>query len=329
MVVLGSLMDTVLPVLISRGLDSAGRAGHAAGDRADRRRDPDLRAASRWIFNFLRQWHTAQAVGDVVLTLRQDAFDAVLDRDMSFYDEYPSGKIVSRVTSDTEDFATVVTLTLEPAESGAARRADRRAVLHRRRRLALITLTIAPVIVLVALGFRRIARASPRSVRSGRCATVNAQRPGDDERHRGRQDLPAGSQASTTSFARSTGKPIPVEPAHGLVFSGIFPVLITIAGVGTAIVVYFGGLSVLQRHASPATGTCSSRASTIFWFPLTSIASFWSQFQQGLAASERVFALIDAEPRVVQTDSAAGAALAGRDRVPRSRLPLQRPAARC
>ena len=33
-------------------------------------------------------------------------------RDMSFYDEFPSGKIVSRVTSDTEDFATVVTLTL-------------------------------------------------------------------------------------------------------------------------------------------------------------------------------------------------------------------------
>ena len=35
-------------------------------------------------------------------------------------------------------------------------------------------------------------------------------------------------------------------------------------------------------------------------FPLTSIAPFWSQFQQGLSASKRVFALIDAEPRVVQ-----------------------------
>jgi ABC-type multidrug transport system fused ATPase/permease subunit len=34
---------------------------------------------------------------------------------------------------------------------------------------------------------------------------------------------------------------------------------------------------------------------------LTSIASFWSQFQLGLAAGERVFALIDSEPRVVQT----------------------------
>jgi len=41
----------------------------------------------------------------------------------------------------------------------------------------------------------------------------------------------------------------------------------------------------------------------LFWFPLTSIASFWSQFQLGLAAGERVFALIDAEPRVIQTDS--------------------------
>jgi ABC-type multidrug transport system fused ATPase/permease subunit len=38
-----------------------------------------------------------------------------------------------------------------------------------------------------------------------------------------------------------------------------------------------------------------------FWFPMSSIASFWSQFQNGLSAAERVFALIDAEPKVTQT----------------------------
>jgi ABC-type multidrug transport system fused ATPase/permease subunit len=37
-----------------------------------------------------------------------------------------------------------------------------------------------------------------------------------------------------------------------------------------------------------------------FWFPMTSIASFWSQFQDGLSASERVFALMDREPKVQQ-----------------------------
>ncbi|MCB0154095.1 MAG: ABC transporter ATP-binding protein, partial [Anaerolineae bacterium] len=53
-------------------------------------------------------------------------------------------------------------------------------------------------------------------------------------------------------------------------------------------------------------------AINIYWFPLTSIASFWSQFQLGLSASERVFALIDAEPRVVQIDNQAVPKLAGR-----------------
>src|SRR5262249_32005796 len=110
MVVLNSLTDTALPIAISRGIDalSKGTLGSpwllvgvilAAG-------------ALSWSFNFVRLWYTAQVVGDVVLRLRLDGFAAVVARDMSFYDEFPSGKIVSRVTSDSEDFSTVVTLTL-------------------------------------------------------------------------------------------------------------------------------------------------------------------------------------------------------------------------
>src|SRR4051812_23618427 len=106
-----SLLDTVLPILIARGIDRV-----ATG--FDRRAIIALVGAIlvagtlSWLANFLRQWNTARVVGDVVLTLRQDAFAAVLARDLSFYDEHPSGKIVSRVTSDTEDFANVVILTL-------------------------------------------------------------------------------------------------------------------------------------------------------------------------------------------------------------------------
>jgi ATP-binding cassette subfamily B protein len=49
-----------------------------------------------------------------------------------------------------------------------------------------------------------------------------------------------------------------------------------------------------------------------FWWPFTSIASFWSQFQDGLAAAERVFALIDAEPKVMQTAREPVETMAGR-----------------
>ena len=34
-------------------------------------------------------------IGDVVLSLRQEVFEATIGHDLSFYDEHPSGKIVS------------------------------------------------------------------------------------------------------------------------------------------------------------------------------------------------------------------------------------------
>jgi ABC-type multidrug transport system fused ATPase/permease subunit len=49
-----------------------------------------------------------------------------------------------------------------------------------------------------------------------------------------------------------------------------------------------------------------------YLWPLMSVASFWSQFQDGLSAAERVFALIDAEPKVQQTGEEAVEELRGR-----------------
>ena len=71
-----------------------------------------LLGAAAWVFNYVRQMFSARVMGDVVLKLREDVFDATIEHDLSFYDEHPSGKIVSRVTSDTQDFANVVTLTM-------------------------------------------------------------------------------------------------------------------------------------------------------------------------------------------------------------------------
>jgi ABC-type multidrug transport system fused ATPase/permease subunit len=65
--------------------------------------------------------------------------------------------------------------------------------------------------------------------------------------------------------------------------------------------VYVGGPIVWGGTLTPGAWYLFIQGIRLFWFPLTSIASFWSQFQIGLAAAERVFALLDAEPRVVQT----------------------------
>ena len=101
LVVLTSLMDTAFPLLIARSLDiiTAAQSAQIIGLLIA---TILITGVLSWTFNFLRQRYTARSVGNVVLNLQQDAFSAIVARDMSFYDEYPSGKIVSRVTSDTE-----------------------------------------------------------------------------------------------------------------------------------------------------------------------------------------------------------------------------------
>src|SRR6266496_3126986 len=172
LVVLGSLLDTAFPVLIARSIDTL-LSVHAFQVALLLVGFILLSGALSWVFNLFRQWFTARAIGDVVLQLRRDAFGAVMSRDMSFFDEFSSGKIVGRVTSDTENFATVVTLTLNLLSQVLLFFLVAGILFARNWHLALLALSIMPAIILVAMGFRRLARRSTqRSQRS--LARVNA-----------------------------------------------------------------------------------------------------------------------------------------------------------
>jgi ABC-type multidrug transport system fused ATPase/permease subunit len=67
------------------------------------------------------------------------------------------------------------------------------------------------------------------------------------------------------------------------------------------VIIYVGGLMASSREICVGDWYLFVQGRTIFFYPINSLASLWGQFQQGLAASERVFALIDDEPLVVQT----------------------------
>src|SRR5581483_6789171 len=227
-VVLNSLTDTALPLAISRGIDalSKGTLGSpwllvgvilAAG-------------ALSWTFNFVRLWYTAQVVGDVVLRLRLDAFSAVVARDMSFYDEYASGKIVSRVTSDSEDFSTVVTLTLNLVSQVLLVALIAAVLLYVDVHLALLAFAIAPLIVVAALAFRRVARRSTQRAQRA-LARVNSI---VQEAMSGITVAKNFRQEATMyeEFRAINEQRYQVNVRQGFVFSGIFPILTTIAGLG-------------------------------------------------------------------------------------------------
>jgi ABC-type multidrug transport system fused ATPase/permease subunit len=304
LITLTSLLDTVFPVLISFGIDTVVASG-AIQTILLLIIAILLAGIFSWVCNFFRQWYTARTVGDVVLNLRKDAFQAVVARDMSFYDEFPSGKIVSRVTSDSEDFATVVTLALNLISQLLLFFLMAVVLLIRSVQLALLTFAILPFIVVVALLFRRIARrTTQRSQRSMARVNANVQEVVTAKNFRQEQNM-------YDEFKQVNEQSYQVNVRSGFVYNGVFPVLVLLANIGTVIVIYFGGLRALDHTISAGVWFLFLQGIRSLWFPLTSIASFWSQFQLGLAASERVFALIDAEPRIHQDDAQPAGRLTG------------------
>ena len=226
-------------------------------------------------------------------------FDSVVANDLSFFDKHPSGKIVSRVTSDTQDFSNVVSLVLDVASQLLLVLLLAVWLLFINVRLTLLIFAMSPVAFGIALAFRRIARKVTRNAKRV-TAVINAEI----------QESISGivvaksfrqEQSIYDRFLENNKKAYRVGLARGLVMNSIFPILGTPSGMAIALLVYAGGTAIRSGDFSPGDWYLFMQAVAFFWWPLISIASFWSQFQDGLAAAERVFALIDAKPKVVQT----------------------------
>lgn len=263
-----------------------------------------------WTISFVVRWLSARGVADVLLHLREDAFSAVMQRDMTFFDEHPSGKVVSRVTSDSDKFANVVTLTINLISQLVTVLFIIVVLYQRNVMLATVTMAIVPFFVLIALGFRRVARQSTQNAQRA-TARVNAS---IQETMNGIAIAKAFRQERTLyrEFRPVLTEAYRVTLKQGLVFQSIYPLLFICAGLATVLLVYLGGGKAMDGDITAGDWFLFFQSVGIFWEPLTSIASFWSQFQQGLAASERIFALIDAEPNVIQTSDDDPGALRGK-----------------
>lgn len=308
-VVLEAVLGAAFPVLLAGGVDALAGTINLGGT-AVLVGAILLAGVATWGFGFLRQWYGARVVADVVLELRRNAFDAVLAQDRAFFDEHPAGEIASRVATDTQTFATLVQLVLDVAGQTLVICFVTLVLFTLNVPLALVTLLVALVIVVVTLGFRRLARRATRTLQRS-LAGLNAHL----------QESLSGI-AVTRNFGQeqrlydelvgANARWYHASQRVSTLFSGIFPLMLTLAGFGTVAVVYVGGRDVLAGTLTRGEWFLFLQSVSLFWGPLTNLASFWSQVQQGLAAGERVFALIDAEPRVRQTDHRPVPALFGR-----------------
>ncbi|MBN2046180.1 MAG: ABC transporter ATP-binding protein [Anaerolineales bacterium] len=251
-----------------------------------------------WGGNWVRRRLLARVTQDVIMDIRVEAFTAAANHDLSFYDEFSSGRIVSRITSDTREFGQVVILVTDLVTQLVQAGLVAAALIAAEPQLMLWLLVTMPFVFLVALGFRRLARkVTRRGMRAmGNVnAAIKETVSGISVAKNFRQEssiFEEFDQANCTSFK--------VNMQRGFVLALVFPSLNTLGGFATALLLYVGGMQAAAGVISVGSWFLFMQSLDRFWFPVLNLSSFWTQLQSGLSASERSFALIDAETKVVQ-----------------------------
>ncbi|MER6577347.1 ABC transporter ATP-binding protein [Nonomuraea sp. NPDC001023] len=307
LLVAGSVLLTAsVPIVVSRLIDQAGGGS-----------GPGLllclfvvaAAVLAWAMNWARQAITARLVGGMVYQLQCEAADAALAKDVAFYDENSVGKVLSRVTGDTEGFGSVLTLTLNLISQLFLVVLLGGVVFWIDPGLGLVILAALPFLLGTALAFRRVARTAAAATRRV-MAKVNA------NVHETMLGIAVAKsfgreRAVHEDFDEVNRLSYRVYVRQGLIYAVILPVLTLLAGLATAVVLYQGGRFAAIGRLSAGEWYFALQALGMLWQPVTQAASFWSLFQQGLAAAERVFALIDSDHAVVQSGNAPVTALTG------------------
>lgn len=263
-----------------------------------------------WCANWLLRRLLIRVVTDVVYRLARDAFVSAAEHDLSFYDQFTSGRIVSRITSDTQDFGELVSLTTDVIAQVVEAIILAVVLVRIEWRLSLIMFAVVPIVVLLAISFRGMAR---NTTRSGMRAMANVNQTiketvsGISIAKNFRQEARVYElfdDANRTSYQ--------VNVRRGLVLSSVFPTLNIVTGLMTALFIYAGGLSAAAGAVTIGAWYLFLSSLDRFMGPIMQVSSFWTQIQNGLSAAERVFALIDAEASVRQTDSQRAPDLTGR-----------------
>jgi ATP-binding cassette subfamily B protein len=253
-----------------------------------------------WVANWGRRRQVVRIVGNIVLTLRTDVFRAAAEHDLSFYDEYASGKVVSRITSDTQEFGQMVVLVTDLFAQILQAVILGSILFTIEWKLAMLMVVFLPIVFLLASVFRKLARQVTRAGMRAMAnvnATIKETFSGIAVAKNFRQEASIFAE-----FDQANQQSYNVNWRRGFVLSMVFPVLNAFGGIATAILVYVGGLSAARAIVTTGAWFLFIQSLDRFFFPVFNLSAFWAQVQQGLSAAERVFALVDAESQVVQIE---------------------------
>lgn len=255
----------------------------------------------------LHYWQTVlvQTLGQrVMFDFRQQIFGHLQRLDISFYDRNPVGRLMTRLTTDVDALNELFTAGVVAAfQDVFALLGIIALMLYINWRLALVVLVVVPLLVAVTIWFKTNARESYRKVRT-RIARINAFL---QEHISGMATVQLFNRepAVMAQFDRINADHRQAHIESIFYYAVFFPAIELIGAVGIGLIIWSGGGQVLQGQLTIGALIGFIQLSQRFFRPISDLSEKYNILQSAMAASERIFKLLDTP--VMITSPANGA----------------------
>ena len=239
----------------------------------------------------------------VMYDLRMEIFAHLQRLSIGYFDRNPVGRLMTRVTSDVETlnelFSSGVVTIFGDAFTLIAIMGMMLAIDWR---LALVTFAVIPLVWLTARIFRRRVREAFRAIRF-RLARLNSYL---QERLSGIRvvQLFGREESSARRFAELNHDHLEAHLRSITIYAVFFPVVEVLTAVAMALLLWYGGLRVLDGTLTVGILAAFIQYTRRFFQPLQDLSEKFNLLQSAMASSERVFSLLD-EQVVVREPTAA------------------------
>ena len=239
----------------------------------------------------------------VILELRKHVYARLQTLSVSFFDNHQTGEIMSRVTNDTEVVEEFVNHAADTLISDAIKLVAMAVIMFVIcPKMAAVALVPLPILFFLAYRFGRRVRGVYRAVRE-RLAEMNAK---VQENLSGIRVIKAFAREDYeySNFRRDAEDFYDQRVKAVRLWTTFFPTVDMVITVGQLAIWVVGPLMILSGHASLGTLVIFIWYSNMMYQPVGNLARINDTIQRSLAAAERIFEIIDEEPRIKDSPDA-------------------------
>jgi ATP-binding cassette, subfamily B, multidrug efflux pump len=234
----------------------------------------------------------------IMLDMRAEIFGHLQRLHVAYFDRNPVGRLMTRVTTDVDAVNELFTSGVVSVFGDLFTLFGIMGVmLALDYRLALVTFSVLPLFFLITNWFRQGARASFRETRRW-VARINAFL---QENLTGMSvvQLFRREARNEDAFADINRKHADANMTAIFYYAVFYPAIELLAALATALIIYFGGRHVLAGTLSLGVLVAFIQYCERFWRPISDLSEKFNILQAAMAASERIFLLLDTKPQVV------------------------------